>query len=307
MDEGQRLGIINDIQRMSVNDGPGFRTVVFLKGCLLNCEWCHNPEGKRRYPEVIPYVSNCEGCNKCMEVCPTGALKILEEKKPVIDKALCTACFQCIGACKYYALVRWGRIVTAREVMDDVTRDKPFFVESGGGLTVSGGEPLAQPEFSLALMMLAKENGVGTALDTCGHAPWEDLEKVLEYTDLVLFDIKNIDTKEHRRYAGLGNELILDNAKRIAQKGIKMRMRVPIIPGRNDSEESLRATAKFIEGLGDAVLGVDLLPYHPYAGGKYRAFGMDYPFPAGEGLDDDVLAPFVEIFLDYVPEVTVGG
>lgn len=307
MDEGQRLGIINDIQRMSVNDGPGFRTVVFLKGCLLDCEWCHNPEGKRRYPEVIPYVNNCEGCNKCLEVCPTGALTIIEEKKPVIDKGLCTACFQCIGVCKYYALVCWGRIVTAREVMDDVARDKPFFVESGGGLTISGGEPLAQPEFTRALMMLAKENGIGTALDTCGHAPWENLEKVLEYTDLVLFDIKSIDTNEHRKYAGLGNEIILENAKRIAQRGVKMRIRVPIIPGRNDSEESLRATAKFIEGLGNAVLGVDLLPYHPYAGGKYRAFGMDYPFPSGEGLNDDVLAPFVELFLDYVPEVTVGG
>jgi pyruvate formate lyase activating enzyme len=307
MDEGQRLGIINDIQRMSVNDGPGFRTVVFLKGCLLACEWCHNPEGKRRYPEVIPFVNNCEGCNKCLEVCPTGALTIIEEKKPIIDKGLCTACLQCIGVCKYHALVCWGKIVTAREVMDDVTRDKPFFDESGGGLTVSGGEPLAQVEFTRALMMLAKETGIGTALDTCGHAPWEDLEKVLEYTDLVLFDIKNIDTKEHRKYAGLGNELILENARRIAQKGVKMRIRVPIIPGRNDSEESLRATAKFIGGLGSAVLGVDLLPYHPYAGGKYRAFGMDYPFPTGEGLNDDVLAPFVELFLDYVPEVTVGG
>jgi pyruvate formate lyase activating enzyme len=307
MDEGQRLGIINDIQRMSVNDGPGFRTVVFLKGCLLDCEWCHNPEGKRRYPEVIPYVNNCEGCNKCLEVCPTGALTIIEEKKPIVDKGLCTACLQCIGVCKYYALVCWGKIVTAREVMDDVARDKPFFIESGGGLTVSGGEPLAQPEFTRALMILAKETGIGTALDTCGHASWEDLEKVLEYTDLVLFDIKNIDTKEHRKYAGLGNELILENARRIAQRGVKMRIRVPIIPGRNDSDESLRATAKFIGGLGNAVLGVDLLPYHPYAGGKYRAFGMDYPFPTGEGLNDDVLAPFVELFLDYVPEVTVGG
>ncbi len=307
MEQGQVIGVINDIQTMCMNDGPGYRTVVFLKGCLLDCDWCHNPEGKRRYPEVIPYISNCTKCGECIEVCPTEALILDEDGIPRIDKALCSTCLQCVKACRFDALICWGRIVTVAEVMADVEKDKAFFKNSGGGLTVSGGEPMAQPDFVYGLLKASKDAGIGTALDTCGHAPWEDIKRVLKYTDLILFDIKSVDNDVHRDYAGLGNALILENVKKIAATGINMRIRVPIIPNRNDSKESLLATAKFIEGLGDSVQGVDLLPYHPYAGSKYQAFGMEYPFPSGEGLGDDIIEPMVELFLDYVPEVTVGG
>jgi pyruvate formate lyase activating enzyme len=193
------------------------------------------------------------------------------------------------------------------EVMEEVLQDKMFYDNSGGGMTVSGGEPMAQLEFLCSLMEAAKGEGINTALDTCGYAPWEDYERVLEFTDLVLFDIKNMDAKIHKDYSGAGNELILDNVRRIADKGIKMRMRIPIIPGRNDSLENMEDTAKFVESLGSSVLGVDLLSYHPFAGAKYRIFGMEYDFPIGEGMADDKVKPILDIFLKHVKEVTVGG
>ncbi|MDY6966851.1 MAG: glycyl-radical enzyme activating protein [Halobacteriota archaeon] len=307
MGEDLIFGVVNDIQRMCTNDGPGIRTTVFIKGCYLDCEWCHNPEGKRRYPEVFPYVSNCTSCGECLSVCPTGALSLDTEGKPHIDKGLCSSCFQCIKACKEDALICWGKIMTVSEVMAEVLQDKLFYENSGGGMTVSGGEPMAQPDFLCGLMESAKKEGIRTALDTCGYAPWEDYERVLEFTDLVLFDIKNMDTKIHKDYSGLGNELILANVRRIADKGIDMRIRIPIIPGRNDSSENMEATAKFVEGLGSSVKGVDLLSYHPFAGAKYRVFGMEYGFPIGEGMADDRVKPILDIFLKHVDEVTVGG
>lgn len=307
MDESPSFGVVNDIQRMCTCDGPGFRTVVFLKGCYLNCQWCHNPEGKRRYPEVIPFVSNCVGCRDCLDVCPTGALVLNEDRQPRIDRGLCSTCLQCVRVCRYAALVCWGTIMLTDQVVAEVERDKEFYVHSGGGVTVSGGEPMAQPEFAEALMKACKDRGIRTALDTCGHAPWGDFERVLPYTDLVMLDIKEMDAHKHRQYSGIGNELILKNAERIAAFGIPMRFRIPLIPGRNDSRENWEAAARFIDRLGDAVLGVDLLPYHPFAGGKYRAFGMDYPFPSGEGLPDEAVTPVVGLFLECAPEVTVGG
>ncbi len=306
------FGVINDIQRMSTNDGPGYRTTVFLKGCLLDCDWCHNPEGRRRFPEVIPYVTNCTSCGDCLEVCATGALSLNEEGHPVIDRSLCSDCLQCARHCKQAGLVTWGSIMSAAQVMDEVFADEAFFRNSGGGMTVSGGEPMGQPDFVHALFTLAKQgNGeaepIQTALDTCGHAPWEDYAKVLPFTDLVLLDIKNMESGPHKTYTGAGNETILDNARRIAEMGKKMRIRVPIIPGTNDSEENWIATAKFAASLGDAVMGVDLLPYHPYAGTKYITFGMEYDFPVGEGYDDSRLEPVIDLFLEHVYEVTIGG
>ena len=307
MNEKIEIGIINDIQRMCINDGPGFRTSVFLKGCYLNCLWCHNPEGKRRYPEVIPYVNNCNGCGDCIEVCTTGALRLSEDRKPRVDRGLCSSCMQCVKACRFDGLVRWGNIVTADEVIAEVEKEKPFYKHSGGGMTLTGGEPMAQPEFASALMEKAKALAIGTALDTCGYAPWEDFERVLKFTDLVLLDIKMMDSKAHRDFTGAGNELIHENARRMAEMGLKIRIRVPIIPGKNDSAENMKKTAVFTESLNNSVVGVDLLPCHPFAGGKYAAFGMEYQFPAVEEYDDERLESVVDLFLEHVCEVTIGG
>jgi len=301
----RNLGVIFDIQRFSIYDGPGIRTTVFLKGCYLNCKWCHNPEGKRRYPEVFPYNPNCEKCNLCIEVCPTGALKRVNDVLR-IDKGLCTTCLQCVKVCKHDALVVWGRFVTVDEVIEEVLKDKEFYKHSGGGMTVSGGEPMAQPEFTYELMKAAKEHGIHTALDTCGYAPWQDFEKVLEYTDLVLYDLKVMDPEKHKEYSGVRNDLILENAKRISEMGIKMRIRVPIIPNVNDNEENMRQLGEFVSTL-DTVEGLDLLPFHPWAGAKYRIFGLDYPYPIGEGYEDEKLIPLIDVLIEYVDEITVGG
>ena len=302
------FGIINDIQKMSMNDGPGYRTTIFFKGCTLNCEWCHNPEGKNHYPEIIPFVSNCTGCGDCLKVCPTGALSLDKETStPRIDRRLCTTCLQCVNVCQSDALVIWGKIMSVEQVMEEVLKDKLFYVNSQGGLTVSGGEPMSQPNFVQALFMAAKKENIHTALDTCGHAPWEHYEKVLPYTDLVLFDLKNMDKAKHRLYAGADNKLILANAKKIAALGSKIRIRIPVIPGSNDTKENWEKTAEFIKNLGKAVQGVDILPYHPFVGGKYKAFGMDYPYPVGEGLEDELIEPIIEYFIECAPEVSVGG
>ncbi len=304
-----QAGFITDIQFFSLSDGPGIRTTVFLKGCILNCRWCHNPEGNRRYPEVFPYQSKCTGCGECVEVCPAGAISLVKDCTPRIDKGLCIDCFQCVEACKEEAMVVWGRMVTVDEVIGEVERDKTFYKTSGGGMTLSGGDPLAQPEFSRALFIVAKERGIRTALDTCGHASWEVMERVLEGVDYVLFDIKHMDPQAHRSYCGADNRLILGNAERVAETGKGMRVRVPIIPGFNDGWENLKKTAEFTRSLKDKAMGleVDILPYHPYAGAKYRLFGLDYPFPQGEGYPEERLRDIVEIFLNEDLDVTVGG
>ena len=304
-----RVGFINDIQFYSLSDGPGIRTTVFLTGCLLNCRWCHNPEGSRRYPQVFPYQTNCNGCGECLEVCPAGAIEMTEPGKPRILRERCIDCFQCAEACKEGALVIWGRLVSVDEVLEEVQADKLFYKHSGGGMTVSGGEPLAQPEFTRALLAAAKERGISTALDTCGYAAWEVVERVLEVTDHVLLDLKHMDPRAHREYCGASNELILDNAGRIAVSGVPLRFRVPLIPDFNDSEENLVRTAEFISGLcgGGKPCEVDILPFHPYAGAKYRIFGLDYPFPQGEGYDEGRIPAVIDIFTARDLAVTVGG
>lgn len=304
-----QVGFINDIQLYSLSDGPGIRSTVFFKGCLLNCRWCHNPEGNRRYPQVFPYQTNCDGCGDCLEVCPAGAIEMIEECRPAILRERCIDCFQCAEVCKEGAMVIWGRMVTVKDVLEEIEADKPFYKHSGGGMTLSGGEPLAQPEFARALLAVAKEKGIDSALDTCGHAKWEIMEKILEVTEHVLLDLKHMDPQAHRVYCGASNKLILDNATRIAAMTIPLRFRVPLIPGFNDSEENLEGTADFIDGLckNGRECEVDILPYHPYAGAKYRIFGLDYPFPEGEGYPEERLLEIIDIFVARDLSVTVGG
>ncbi|MGQ9476626.1 MAG: glycyl-radical enzyme activating protein [Actinomycetota bacterium] len=303
------VGYVNDIQFFSLSDGPGIRTTVFLKGCLLNCRWCHNPEGKRRFPEVLPYRNNCSGCGKCLEVCPTGAVEMDGPCLPRIRRDLCIDCFRCVAACPEQALVVWGKLMTVGEVLAEAEKDKPFYKHSGGGLTVSGGEPLAQPEFTYDLLAEARERGMNTALDTCGFVAWEVLERMLPVTDHFLLDLKHMDPEAHRSYCGAPNDVILANAQRLAEEARGLRFRIPLIPGFNDGEENLARTADFIHGLCHErkKCEVDVLPYHPYAGAKYRIFGLHYPFPEGEGYPEERLYEIVRVFTSRRIAVTVGG
>jgi pyruvate formate lyase activating enzyme len=293
----QNMGIITNIQKFASNDGPGIRTTVFLKGCRLNCKWCHNPEGVRHFPEVFHFWPNCINCGNCRTICPANAMTETRKtptypdhkgwkgkigsKIITINKEKCLNCFQCVDICDFDALIVSGKFMTVEMVMAEIEKDIPFYNQSGGGLTLSGGEPAAQPEFALALLKAAKEKGINTALDTSGYQSWPILEKMIDYTDYVLYDLKHLDRKKHIAFTGVSNDLILENLEKIITRNdVTTFIRIPLLPGVNDSEENLRATGQYVQSLG--LKTVYLLPAHPFAGQSYRLVGIDYPYPIGE-------------------------
>ncbi len=267
-------GTVFDIQRYSLHDGPGLRTSVFLKGCPLRCGWCSNPEAQRFAPELVMFATNCLACGACVEVCDAGG-RTLVDSRLVWERGVCTSCGACVRACPAGATTWSGQRWTAGDVIRETLRDVPFY-EDGGGLTLTGGEPTAQPMFAEAILRLVKAEYVSTAIETTGNAPWEVLGNMLPYVDLWLYDVKHMDSKTHRDCTGLGNELILSNLRRLASLGAPIEVRMPLIPGFNMTEENVRQTAEFVAGLGDAVRSVDLLPYHTLGRSKYEALGRGY-------------------------------
>jgi pyruvate formate lyase activating enzyme len=277
-------GVVFNIQRCSLHDGPGIRTTVFLKGCPLRCFWCQNPESQAGGPEVLLDRRKCTLCGACHRACPNGAVR-LEGGKPVFHRGDCRGCGRCVPACPNEARTISGKEMTVEEVLQEVLKDLKFYKKSGGGVTLSGGEPLAQPHFARELFRRCKREGLHTTLDTCGCAPWSSIKRVLEYVDLVLFDIKHPNAAKHAEATGRDNRLILENAKRIA-KLKPMRVRVPLIPGFNDSAETVGEIVRFAE----AELGgpaIDLLPYNRLGEIKYDF--LDKPGPALASQTDDHL------------------
>lgn len=263
-------GIIFNLQRYSIHDGPGIRTTVFLKGCPLRCLWCQNPESQSAQPEIFFDREKCKGCGTCVKACPKGAIEIKDGKSRT-NRQLCKGIGKCAEVCPNGARNLIGRYATAGEVFKEVKEDEIFYWRSGGGVTLSGGEPLAQPEFVIALLKLCKDAGINTALDTSGYTKWGTFKRVLEYVDLVLYDFKHMDPVEHKKYTGVSNELILDNVRRIHHElSITILARVPIIPGYNDSVENIKATARFIAKELDKSVKVHLLPYHRLGEVKYE-------------------------------------
>jgi pyruvate formate lyase activating enzyme len=265
-------GIVFDIKRFAVHDGPGIRTTVFLKGCPLRCEWCHNPESQALKPVLAQFRRNCIGCGKCLVNCPQGGLSHGDDGI-VIDRHRCLGCGSCARVCYAEALVVRGREMAVGEVMVEVEKDRPFYDNSGGGLTLSGGEPLFQPDFALALLQAAKGGGLHTCLDTCGYASWAVLEQVLPFVDMVLYDLKGVDPSLHRQHTGRPNSLILANLRALVSEGKDLMVRMPLIPGYNDGPEAIQAVAEFVADL-DPVPPLEILPYHQLGESKYEALGI---------------------------------
>jgi pyruvate formate lyase activating enzyme len=269
-------GLIFNIQKFAVHDGPGIRTTVFLKGCPLACRWCANAESLSPEPELGFIRERCDGCGNCLTVCTRDAVSRDGEGAIRFDRERCDACGECVMACPAEALTVYGRRVTVTEVFGEVSRDRAFYQSSGGGVTVSGGEPLLQADFVRALFRECRESGIATCLDTSGCASAEKLCQVLAFTDYVLLDIKHLDTERHQLFTGQPNELILANARLIADSGVPMLCRMPLVAGINDDAANIAAMAAFIRGLGEGI-ALELLPYHRLGAGKYHILGRTYP------------------------------
>ena len=267
-------GIVTDIQRFSIHDGPGIRTTVFLKGCNLHCFWCHNPETLDPRPQLQLYLDRCIGCGECFQRCPHGA-HVLVDGQREFHRELCVVCGTCVDTCYAEALVLVGKHKTAEEVVEEILRDLPFYETSGGGVTLSGGEPLLQLDFAYAILERCRREGVHTAIETAANFPWERVASILPVTDLVMMDIKLFDSARHREYTGVPNERILANAVRLGEQPQPLIVRTPIVPGVNDTPEDVTAIAGFVAKLPN-LLYYELLPFHPLATGKYEALGLDY-------------------------------
>lgn len=267
-------GTVFDIKGAALGDGPGIRTTVFLKGCPLRCDWCHNPESQSSKPVVAQFPHNCIDCGTCLTCCPNGALSRGPETV-IINRHLCQGCGKCVRACPTRALLLRGRIMTVAQVMSEVRKACSSRENPCGGMTVSGGEPLYQPEFTLALLRAAKSEGIHTCLDTCGYAPWGVLEQILPYVDMVLYDLKGVNPALHRARTGRPNSMIMQNLQALISDGSTVKVRMPVVPGYNDTEEAIRDVARFMADLG-RVPALEMLPYQPLGESKYEAFGIKH-------------------------------
>lgn len=285
-------GTIFNIQRFCINDGPGIRTTVFFKGCMLDCAWCHNPESKKSRPQLMLHAEKCIGCKECASVCPRG-LHSFADGAHTIDRESCSACGSCADVC-VGALELCGYERAVDEVMAEVIKDEAFYKNSGGGMTLSGGEPFMQHEFALELLKAAKERGLHTCIETCGYVDTKILEKFIPYVDIFLWDIKETDDERHKQYTGVSNAKILGNLALLNEKGASVVLRCPLIPGYNLRDEHLYAIGELAESLG-CVTRVDVEPYHPLGSSKSQALGIDYPLGDTGFVEDSEVARIISL------------
>ena len=292
MNDTLPTGLLMDVKRFAVHDGPGVRTTLFLKGCSLRCIWCHNPEGISPCPQTAYYAHKCIGCGECARVCPAGAQR-MDAGRHRFERERCVACGACEEACLGEAMKLFGRTVTVDEAEAIALEDRAFYDHSGGGVTVSGGEPLLLADFVRALFERLKEQGVHTAVDTCGSMPWTAFEKVLPVADMFLFDVKHIDSDAHRALTGAGNERILDNLRRLSDANARIEIRMPLVPKANDDADVLKRIVALLGSLNIETMRV--LPYHSLARSKYAALGLPDTMPDVPSPDDEHIARAVSI------------
>lgn len=286
----ERKALIFNVQKYNMYDGPGLRTIVFFKGCPLRCKWCSNPEGQLRQYKISYKKDVCVRCGHCAQVCPVGVFNLREEHivRPDVE---CTGCGKCVAECPKEALALQGEYKTISELMEIILEDKPFYDTSGGGVTIGGGEVLMQPEAAANLLMVCKQNYVNTAIETCGYARPEALEKVAEFTDLFLYDVKHMDSDKHYELTGVHNESILSNLKWLLDNKYNVKVRMPLLKGVNDGSNEIYQLIQFLKPYQDHknFKGINLLPYHKLGVHKYAQLGMVYPIEGDPALSSEDL------------------
>ena len=296
-------GTVFDIQRYSIHDGPGIRTIAFLKGCPLSCLWCCNPESQNPKPEVMYQASRCIHCGKCIKACQFGAID--PQNIGLVNHSVCTACGECANVCPTGALTMKGKRMTVEQVVQELKRDEINYRRSGGGITLSGGEPLVQSGFATELFKACQSKGWHTAIETTAYASDEAIEQAFPFVDLALLDIKSVDNEKHRRFTGVSNEMILKNARRISELTHTV-VRVPTVPQVNASPEGIRAICEFVLTL-NQVKTVHLLPYHTYGENKYDLLGREYQMDPNASVSAEEIEELKKIVEHYGLQCVIGG
>ena len=298
----ERNAFIFNVQKYNMYDGPGIRTIVFFKGCPLRCKWCANPEGLERKYQVMFKKNSCVHCGRCVSVCPAGIHKLSENAEHYVCRNTdCIGCRKCTEVCPQNALEITGQQKTIQELLQIVKEDAAFYEMSGGGVTLGGGECTAQAEPARELLAACKAEGINTAIETCGHVKTEKLLQIAEYVDLFLFDIKHMDPKRHNELTGIGNELILHNLQELLKRGYRVKVRMPLLKGINDSREEFEKVIAFLLPFRDDAnfQGVDLLPYHKMGVGKYSQLDKPYPIEGDPSLSEQDLDRIEQWLKEY--------